>query len=96
MAALGYSRLHALMRTPNATVREQALNLVRNLVHGGDADVDDVVTGLGADRVVAAVVAALEDAAPGVAVQALYVVVNLAAGNDAHKDLVMRWGPSGR
>ncbi|KAJ3372720.1 hypothetical protein GGF31_001745 [Allomyces arbusculus] len=90
MAALGYPRLHALMRAPNATVREQALNLVRNLVHGGDADVDDVVTGLGADRVVAAVVTALEDAAPGVAVQALYVVVNLAAGNDAHKDLVMR------
>ncbi|KNE63119.1 hypothetical protein AMAG_08283 [Allomyces macrogynus ATCC 38327] len=90
MAALGYPRLHALMRAANATVREQALNLVRNLVHGGDADVDDVVTGLGADRAVAAVVAALEDTTLAVAVQALYVVVNLAAGNDAHKDLVMR------
>lgn len=49
MDVLSYNALIDLLHEPNIAIQEQALEIVRNLVHGQQQDIDWVIEGIGKD-----------------------------------------------
>lgn len=90
MEELTVTTLSSLIHDPEEVVQEQALAFVRNLVYGSVESVQQVFIEDG--LILRAVVQQLRNAAgPEVCTQGLYVLCNVAAGNEFHKDEVMRF-----
>lgn len=72
-------------------IQEQALNLIRNVACGRERDIELVVKGLGVDTLTRILEAKLVDIVyqENIVLQALYILVNLATGSDAHKGIIM-------
>ncbi|BBM98555.1 armadillo repeat-containing protein 8 [Marchantia polymorpha subsp. ruderalis] len=88
MGELTFNSLVDLIFDSEEKVREQAMALVRNLVYG---DVDSVQLALVQDSVLLhAVEKQLHvSTQPEICIQGLYIVSNVAAGNEVHKEAVM-------
>eukprot|EP01018_Ginkgo_biloba_P005357 Gb_11611 [translate_table: standard] len=90
MAELTVTTLTSLIHDTEEVVQEQALAFVRNLVYGSVESVQQVFVEDG--RILSAVVRQLHiSTGPEVCTQGLYVLSNVAAGNEYHKDEVMRF-----
>eukprot|EP01018_Ginkgo_biloba_P032742 Gb_32695 [translate_table: standard] len=88
MMELTVSTLTSLIHDPEEVVQEQALAFVRNLVYGSVESVQQVFAEDG--LILSAVVKQLWIATrPEVCTQGLYVLSNIAAGNEYHKEEVM-------
>ncbi|XP_071706361.1 uncharacterized protein [Rutidosis leptorrhynchoides] len=86
---LGALTLTSLVCDPSASVQEQALALVCNLVNGPVNSIDYVFTDDGI--ILNAVGRQLWSASkPEVLVQGMYVLCNIASGKDFHKEAVMQ------
>ncbi|KAI8877562.1 ARM repeat-containing protein [Backusella circina FSU 941] len=104
MGVLSYNALIDLLHEPNIAIQEQALEIVRNLVHGQQEDIDWVIEGIGKDDLLDVlenklqVVSSMgvdgvcdEDAHIVTLIPALYIVVNMSSNDDPPKaDLMSR------
>jgi len=90
MEELTVATLTSLIHDPEEVVQEQALAFLRNLVYGSVESVQQVFVEDG--LILRAVVQQLRVATgPEVCTQGLYVLSNVAAGNEFHKDEVMHF-----
>lgn len=90
MEELTVATLISLIHDPEEVVQEQALAFVRNLVYGSVESVQQIFVEDGI--ILRAVVQQLRVATgPEVCTQGLYVLCNVAAGNEFHKDEVMHF-----
>ncbi|KAH9560125.1 hypothetical protein CY35_06G090600 [Sphagnum magellanicum] len=85
---LTVSTLCELIRDSEEDVQEQAISLVRNLAYG-DPDCIDYVFAHGGLLLQAVEQQLSVSLRPEISMQALYVINNVAAGNERHKDAVM-------
>lgn len=92
MAALGYDNLQMLCSDKHPRVRELAMTIMRNLACSGSAEsqskqLDALFAATGGDRLISILSDALRKDSDNseVAVQALYVVCNIASGTEEHK-----------
>ncbi|KAH9302010.1 hypothetical protein KI387_013593 [Taxus chinensis] len=89
MMELTTSTLTSLIHDHEEFIQEQALAFVRNLVYGSVESVQLVFAENG--RIFNSVVSLLEIATrPEICTQGIYVLSNVAAGNEYHKEQVMR------
>eukprot|EP00741_Cyanophora_paradoxa_P005561 tig00000900_g5391.t1 len=89
MAELTYGRLFRLLEDPSPPVQEQALTLLRNLAYGKRGDIEAVFEGAG-PQLMPAIERCLASDRPETITQALYVVTNVACGDEAHKEAIMQ------
>lgn len=106
MEQLGYDNIQALCADKHPRVRELAMTVVRNLACSGFAESQnrqlDILFGATGDRLISLLSDALrmDTENSEIAVQALYVVCNIASGTEEHKaylmdseipQLILRW-----
>ncbi|KAK1288440.1 hypothetical protein QJS10_CPB19g01072 [Acorus calamus] len=84
---LTISTLASLVCDAEASIQEQAMALIRNLVDGSVDCIDHIFAEDGV--IITAVARQLWGATVPVCIQGMYVLSNVAAGNDFHKDAVM-------
>ncbi|KAI8916597.1 armadillo-type protein [Powellomyces hirtus] len=91
MQELQWDGLLSLIDDAETGIQEQALNLLRNLACGKEVDIEQVFEGLGEERVLDILEAKLTKSAShdDIVLQALYVIVNVATGNQRHKSAIM-------
>jgi len=70
-------------------IQEQALNLLRNLACGKEADIEACFTGLSPTRLLSIIEHHLQSSNEDIALQTLYILVNVATGGERHKNIVM-------
>ncbi|KAJ3334156.1 Armadillo repeat-containing protein 8 [Blyttiomyces sp. JEL0837] len=100
LGCLGWDCLQSLLNDLELPVQEQAMNLLRNLACGSEADIQAAFTGMGAVSLMSVLrrkidlyggsspvpmVKEMED----IVLQTLYVVVNISTGNESHKSAIM-------
>ncbi|XP_020227625.1 armadillo repeat-containing protein 8 [Cajanus cajan] len=86
---LTVSSLASLICDPEPSVQEQALTLMRNLVDGSMDCVEYAFAGGGI--ILDAVGRQLQKFSKfGIGIQAMYLLVNIASGNETHKDAIMQ------
>ncbi|XP_004345485.1 hypothetical protein CAOG_05895 [Capsaspora owczarzaki ATCC 30864] len=91
LSELGWSKLYRLLNDTHEDIREQALTLVRNLVHGALEDIGRVMAEFGEPLLEHLQKVFQEEAnAPVLVQQALYVVCNIATGSEAHKTTLIQ------
>ncbi|KAK1313611.1 hypothetical protein QJS10_CPA06g01807 [Acorus calamus] len=84
---LTISTLASLVCDAEASIQEQAMALIRNLIDGSVDCIDHIFAE--DDLIITAVARQLWGATVPVCIQGMYVLSNVAAGNDFHKDAVM-------
>ncbi|KAI8822623.1 armadillo-type protein [Fimicolochytrium jonesii] len=91
MKGLEWDSLMCLIADPEVAIQEQALNLLRNLACGKEADIEQVFQGLGERRLLDILETKLSQfpANEDLVLQGLYVIVNISTGNDRHKAAIM-------
>nr|XP_024385227.1 armadillo repeat-containing protein 8-like isoform X2 [Physcomitrium patens] len=87
MDELTVSTLCDLIRDPEEEVQEQAVSLLRNLVHGDPGFVDQIFPD--GSILFQAIEKQLINPRPQISIQALYVMNNLACGSEVHKESVL-------
>lgn len=96
MSRLGYDCLEALFDDDQPDIRELAMTVVRNLACSPSADKQteqlDALFAATGERIITLLSDALRVDAPntGIAVQALYVVCNIASGTEQHKAYLLK------
>ncbi|KAJ3027411.1 UNVERIFIED_CONTAM: Armadillo repeat-containing protein 8 [Siphonaria sp. JEL0065] len=95
MEELGWDVLKKLIFDPHIGIQEQSLNLLRNLVCGKEDDIDTAFSGFGEaafsvlfDKKLSGHGCVSSDY-DGVILQTLYIIVNIATGNERHKGLIV-------
>ncbi|KAI9345630.1 armadillo-type protein [Obelidium mucronatum] len=95
MEELGWDVLKRLIHDPRVGIQEQSLNLLRNLVCGKEDDIDTAFSGFGEaalsvlfDKKLSNHTRVSSDY-DGVILQTLYIIVNIATGNERHKGLIV-------
>lgn len=95
MAGVGYDNLQSLCSDRHPRVRELAMTVVRNLACSGSAEAQskqlDALFAATGDRLISLLseVLRIDFENVEIAVQALYVVCNIASGTEAHKTCLM-------
>ncbi|RKP07951.1 armadillo-type protein [Thamnocephalis sphaerospora] len=89
MVVLTYDRLITLIRTGNVSLQERAIGLLRNLICGKEADVSSVLEGVGEVTLLSILDQMLQSKHEKVLLQTLYIAVNMATGNEQHKQSLM-------
>ncbi|OAQ27260.1 ARM repeat-containing protein [Linnemannia elongata AG-77] len=90
MRQFGYNNLVLLLNDSEPAVQEQALNLVRNLAHKREHDIEQVFRGLGNGQLLSIIEEKLSWDDPRLLEHALYVLVNIATGNEYHKQSILK------
>ncbi|GLB39316.1 putative ARM repeat-containing protein [Lyophyllum shimeji] len=88
MGELGWARLLRLMEDADTGVREQALNVVRNITENEDG-IELVIDGIGGDVLLDRLASALKASNDDVVLQAAYVLANLANGGETHLERIL-------
>ncbi|KAJ3202354.1 Armadillo repeat-containing protein 8 [Entophlyctis luteolus] len=92
---MGWDLLKKLLADNNPGIQEQALNLLRNLVCGKLDDIESVFFGFGEAALSILFDKKLADkeccstSDDSVILQTLYIIVNVATGNEKHKGMIM-------
>ncbi|KAI9204522.1 armadillo-type protein [Polychytrium aggregatum] len=91
MSKMGWATLRTLMDDPAPGIQEQALSFLRNLVCGGETDVNRVFVGLGEHELIRYLEQRLTNPNESidVMVQALFVVVNILTGREQHQNSIV-------
>lgn len=79
----------ALLHDEEAAIQEQTLAVLRNLGSGTEDHVDELIQWASEDGLLSMVYDPLTSEVNEVVKQALYIVVNVATGTEAHKAMVM-------
>ncbi|KAG0279634.1 hypothetical protein BGZ96_001887 [Linnemannia gamsii] len=90
MRQFGYNNLVLLLNDSEPAVQEQALNLVRNLAHKREHDIEQVFRGLGNGQLLSIIEEKLSWDDPRLLEHALYVLVNIATGTEYHKQSILK------
>ncbi|KAI3641738.1 hypothetical protein MIR68_000228 [Amoeboaphelidium protococcarum] len=90
MKHLTFGALEQLINDPEVIIQEQAINLLRNLVCGKEADIAEVFAGFGEQNLISLIEKKLHSESSGVIAQTLYVIVNISTGNESHKTAIVR------
>ncbi|KAF9900332.1 hypothetical protein EC991_007475 [Linnemannia zychae] len=90
MRQFGYNNLVLLLNDSEPAVQEQALNLVRNLAHRREHDIEQVFKGLGNGQLLSIIEEKLSWDDPRLLEHALYVLVNIATGSEYHKQCILK------
>ncbi|KAF9144403.1 hypothetical protein BG015_000123 [Linnemannia schmuckeri] len=90
MRQFGYNNLVLLLNDSEPAVQEQALNLVRNLAHKREHDIEQVFKGLGNGQLLSIIEEKLSWDDPRLLEHALYVLVNIATGSEYHKQSILK------
>ncbi|KAF9123592.1 Armadillo repeat-containing protein 8 [Mortierella sp. GBA39] len=90
MRQFGYNNLVLLLNDSEPAVQEQALNLVRNLAHKREHDIEQVFKGLGNGQLLSIIEGKLSWDDPRLLEHALYVLVNIATGSEYHKQSILK------
>lgn len=90
MQHLKFATVAALINDTQVNVQEQAVNLLRNLACGKEADIAEVFSGFGEQNLVGMLEQKLSSGSVEILTQALYVIVNISTGNENHKGTIMR------
>ncbi|KAK3840142.1 MAG: armadillo-type protein [Linnemannia elongata] len=90
MRQFGYNNLVLLLNDSEPPVQEQALNLVRNLAHKREHDIEQVFKGLGNGQLLSIIEEKLSWDDPRLLEHALYVLVNIATGSEYHKQSILK------
>ncbi|KAF8976141.1 hypothetical protein BGZ46_008499, partial [Entomortierella lignicola] len=90
MRQFGYHNLARLLNDKDLLIQEQALSLVRNLAHKREHDIDQVFNGLGHGQLLGIIEDKLTWDDQQLLENALYVLVNIATGNEHHKQCIMK------
>ncbi|KAG9061724.1 hypothetical protein KI688_006873 [Linnemannia hyalina] len=90
MRQFGYNNLVLLLNDSEPAVQEQALNLVRNLAHKREHDIEQVFRGLGNGQLLSIIEEKLSWDDPRLLEHALYVLVNIATGSEYHKQSILK------
>ena len=88
---LGASTIKALCEDPSFAIQEQALNLLRNAACGREADILFVLNQMGESTIIDILEQklCLVGIPDEMHLHALYMIVNIATGKEAHKSLIM-------
>jgi hypothetical protein len=70
-------------------VQEQTLNLIRNIGCGKQENIEEVFNGFGGSKFINILEAKMRVNNAQIILQALYIVVNVATGNELHKSRIM-------
>lgn len=89
MKELTYDSLFNLLNDSDSEIQEQTMNFIRNLAFGEHEDVDALLNG-GGKRLIEEIIKKLDSEHSGILTQTLYVVCNIAAGNEEHKQVIMK------
>lgn len=89
MDYLGWTKLRELTDDSNAEIREQAMNLIRNIACGRASDIKLVVDKFGSDELMNCVEKRLIEPNDNVVYQTLYVMANISTGGSLVKSLIM-------
>lgn len=89
MKELTYEGLFKLLNDSDSQIQEQAMNLIRNLAFGEAEDVTALLKG-GGQQLIDELLKKLDTQHLGVLIQTLYVICNIAAGNEEQKKVVMQ------
>ncbi|KAI8619701.1 armadillo-type protein [Chytriomyces sp. MP71] len=96
MGELGWDELKHLVFDPHVGIQEQSLNLLRNLVCGRVEDIEAVLEGFGEaafsiffEKKLGGDLGTRSTELDAVVLQTLYVIVNIATGNERHKRLII-------
>ncbi|CAG8527125.1 5191_t:CDS:10 [Ambispora leptoticha] len=89
MKILTYPMLAKLIDDPELDVQEQALNLLRNLASSKETDIEEVFKGLGEEKLMNIVEKKLCWSHPQIIKQTLYIISNIASGNERHMQSIM-------
>ncbi|KAF9921047.1 hypothetical protein FBU30_008966 [Linnemannia zychae] len=90
MRQFGYNNLVLLLNDNDPSVQEQALNLVRNLAHRREHDIEQVFKGLGNGQLLSIIEEKMSWEDPRLLEHALYVLVNIATGSEYHKQSILK------
>ncbi|KAG0378714.1 hypothetical protein BGX24_003000 [Mortierella sp. AD032] len=90
MRQFGYNNLVLLLNDSEPAVQEQALNLVRNLAHKREHDIEQVFKGLGNGQLLSIIEEKLSWDDQRLLEHALYVLVNIATGTEYHKQSILK------
>lgn len=83
---------HCINRSLNEKdelIQEQTLNLVRNIGCGRPEHIEEVFRGFGNGRFISILEMKLQASSPQIILQVLYIIVNVATGNELHKSRIM-------
>lgn len=78
-----------LLEENNDAVQEQTLNLIRNIGCGRQENIEEVFNGFGSARFINILEIKIQMINPQIILQTLYIIVNVATGNELHKSRIM-------
>ena len=70
-------------------MQEQTLNLIRNIGCGRQENIEEIFNGFGSARFVNILETKIQMNSPQIILQTLYIIVNVATGNELHKSRIM-------
>ena len=73
--------MYRLLEENNEAIQEQTLNLIRNIGCGRQENIEEVFNGFGSARFINILEIKI--------LQTLYIIVNVATGNELHKSRIM-------
>jgi len=98
MKELGWDQLYMLINDKELDIQEQAINLLRNLACSNEYDIEETIKGLGETRIINIFETKLQwgiqnistnPKADNIIIQTIWALVNIYAGNEKHKKLLM-------
>lgn len=81
--------LYSLLEENNESIQEQTLNLIRNIGCGRQENIEEVFNGFGSSIFINILETKIQIFNPQIILQTLYIIVNVATGNELHKSRIM-------
>lgn len=78
-----------LLNDNNESVQEQTLNLIRNIGCGRQENIEEVFNGFDNANFIKLMETKIQMTNPQIILQTLYIIVNVATGNELHKSRIM-------
>ena len=77
------------MNDSDELIQEQTLNLIRNIGCGRQENIEEVFNGFGSEKFINILEVKIQMASYQIVLQTLYIIVNVATGNELHKSRIM-------
>lgn len=80
---------YRLLNDSDELIQEQTLNLIRNIGCGRQENIEEVFNGFGSEQFINILEMKMQMASYQIVLQTLYIIVNVATGNELHKSRIM-------
>lgn len=80
---------YRLLNDNDELIQEQTLNLIRNVGCGRQENIEEVFNGFGSEKFINILEVKIQMASYQIVLQTLYIIVNVATGNELHKSRIM-------